>query len=94
MCNCKTEIEAQLTQRFAEKHRGAAGHKATLEGYGLAIVGNTMKVHPYMPVKFGAGHPNKKTGLERWKTEKGTMSFRFCPFCGESLLAARKQPNV
>lgn len=94
MCNCKPEIEAALLERFKAKHPDATGHSATLDGYGFAIVGNTMTLRPYMPIKFGAGHANKKTGLERWKHEKGTMSFRFCPFCGENLLASPNTPNV
>jgi hypothetical protein len=94
MCECKTEIEAQLLERFKRKHPDAGGHRATLEGYGFAIVNNVMELRPYMPIKFGAGHANKKTGLERWKNEKGTMSFRFCPFCGENMLASQKPPNV
>lgn len=94
MCDCKTTIEAQLVERMKAKYPDAAGHSATLEGYGFTITGNTMTMRPYMPVKFGAGHENKKTGLERWKNEKGTMSFRFCPFCGENLLANLKTPNV
>ncbi len=89
MCDCKTRIEAQLTERFQAKHPEATGHRATLEGYGFAVVENTTTLQPYMPVKFGAGHANKKTGVERWKNEKGTMSFRFCPFCGENLHAKR-----
>ena len=94
MCNCKTEIEAQLVERMKAKHPDATRHSATLEGYGFAIVGNTMTLRPYMPIKFGAGHANKKTGLERWKNEKGTMSFRFCPFCGENMLANLNTPNA
>lgn len=88
MCNCKTEIEAQLLERFKSKHPDASGHTATLDGYGFVIAGSAMTLRPYMPIKFGAGHANKKTGLERWKNEKGTMSFRFCPFCGQNLLAS------
>lgn len=94
MCNCKTEIEDQLVERLKAKHPAATGHRASLEGYGFAIEGNTMKLLPYMQIKFGAGHANKKTGREQWKTEKGTMSFRFCPFCGESLLANLNTPKV
>ena len=90
MCNCKTEIEAQLVDRLKMKHPEATGHSATLEGYGFAIVGNTMKMLPCMPVKYGASHANKKTGAERWKNEKGSMIFSFCPFCGESLRAEAK----
>ncbi len=85
MCDCKTEIEAQLVERLKAKHPAAAGHQAGLECYGFAIVGNTMTLRPYMPIKYGAGHTNKKTGREQWKTEKGTMAFSFCPFCGEGL---------
>ena len=94
MCNCKTDIEAQLTARFQAKYPEATGHRATLEGYGFAVVDNTMTLMPYMPAKFGAGHTNKKTGLARWKGEKGTMSFRFCPFCGVNLLEKAETPNA
>lgn len=34
MCNCKTEIEAALLERFKAKHPDAASHSATLEGKG------------------------------------------------------------
>lgn len=85
MCDCKTRIEAQLVERLKAKHPDAKSHKATLQGYGMTIVGNTMKLQPFMFIKGGASHANKKTGTERWKTEKGTMAFSFCPFCGNKI---------
>lgn len=85
VCNCKAEIEEALLARFKLKYPDAQGHKVSLEGYGFAIVGNSMTLRPFMPIKLGAGHANKRTGLERWKNEKGTMGFRFCPFCGTNL---------
>lgn len=88
MCNCKSDIEAKLVEQYRAKYPDAEGHSATLEGYGFVIRDNTTHQTPYMPIKFGAGHKAKKTGLERWKTGKGIMSFRFCPFCGEKLGAA------
>lgn len=84
MCDCKTTIEAKLLEKFKAKHPDAAGHKVTLEGYGLTLQGKTMRLQPYMPVKFGAGHPTK-AGPERWKNQRGTMAFTFCPFCGVKL---------
>lgn len=94
MCDCKTKIEAELLTRFKAKHPDATAHSAELMGYGFAVRGNEMLIRPYMDIKFGAGHASKKTGLERWKAEKGTMAFRFCPFCGENLLADTKTPNA
>ena len=89
MCDCKSRIEAQLVERYKAAQPKAADHQATLEGYGFGVVGNTMVMRPCMPIKYGARHPTK-AGPERWKSEKGTMVFRFCPFCGEKLAAAAK----
>jgi hypothetical protein len=84
MCNCKAEIEAQLLERFKAKYPDAQDHRVSLQGYVFAISGNTMTLHPYMPIKYGARHTNKKTGREVWKNEKGNMVFSFCPFCGQN----------
>lgn len=81
-CNCKAELEAKLTERFKASKPEATGHSVTLEGYGFAIVGNTMVMRPVMPYKAHAAFPNKKGGADREKTMKGTMVFSFCPFCG------------
>lgn len=85
MCECKSQIESQLVARLKANYPAASAHSATLEGYGFAIVDGTMTLQPFMPVKYGAGFENKKTGRERWKTMKGSMVFTFCPFCGVKL---------
>lgn len=81
-CNCKSEIEAKLLESFKAGRPDAQGHKAVLEGYGFAVVDNVLTLRPFMPIKYGAGHASKKSGLERWRNEKGFMQFSFCPFCG------------
>lgn len=81
-CNCRDEIEAQLTERFKAHAPEASDHRVTLEGYGFAIVNNTLVMKPAMPYKAYALFPNKKTGADKGKTMKGAMVFRFCPFCG------------
>lgn len=84
MCDCKTKLEQRLLVAFKEKHPTAVAHTATLDGYGMALIENTVTLLPFMQIKFGAGHQTK-AGFEKWKTEKGTMRFSFCPFCGVSL---------
>lgn len=80
-CNCKTELEAKLTERFKEKSPEATGHSLTMQGYGFALVGNTMKQLGYMEVKAEADYPLKKGGSKIKKTTQN-MFFSFCPFCG------------
>ena len=84
MCDCKTQLERRLLAAFKEKQPTAVSHTASLSGYGLAIIENTLTAVPFMEVKFDAKHQTK-AGFEKWKTEKGTMRFSFCPFCGVSL---------
>lgn len=83
MCNCKSEVEANLAEHYARNIPGAKEHKIELTGYGLAIVNNTMELRPYMPLTATAKFPVKaRPGEMREKRSKGTMSFNFCPFCG------------
>ena len=80
-CNCKAELEAGLTERFKAAKPEAKDHRVTLEGYGLAIVDNTMVLKPFMSAKATAKYPRKGGGHAE-KTLKHTMVFSFCPFCG------------
>ena len=83
-CDCKTELEAKLTERFKAASPDSRDHKVTLEGYGFGIRDNTMVLQPYMNYKAFAFTPLKKGG-EKPKKTIGNMVFTFCPFCGVRL---------
>lgn len=83
-CGCKKDLEAKLTERFVSVSPDATEHQVKLEGYGLALVGNTIKVMPCTTAVGTALFPNKKGG-SKLKTVKQTMAFSFCPFCGVKL---------
>lgn len=80
-CECRKNLEAQLTERFKGKFPEATDHDVKLEGFGFAIIGNRMTMRPCMPYKAGATHALKKGGT-KWKAETGSMFFSYCPFCG------------
>lgn len=80
-CNCKTELEAKLKDRFAEKYPEATGHKAELLGYGLTVTDTGLDTAGVMDTKLTATFPLKKGG-EKEKTIKHSMVFSYCPFCG------------
>lgn len=80
-CNCKTEIEAQLAERFKAAKPEAHNHAVALQGYGFGIVGNTMVMRGGMAYKATALFPRKSGGTQT-KTLHGQMVFAFCPFCG------------
>ncbi|WP_114973375.1 hypothetical protein [Rhodoferax ferrireducens] len=80
-CNCKKDLEEKLTERFKEQSPLATVHGTELQGYGFAIVGDSMKVLGYMPVKQSAMVP-LKSGATKLKTTTQNMFFSFCPFCG------------
>ncbi len=81
-CECKTKIEAELAGRFKSQKPEASDHNVSLQGYGFAVVGNELQTRPFMHYSATAFFPSKKTGVEKVKTVKGTMTFSFCPFCG------------
>jgi hypothetical protein len=93
MCNCKTEIEQKLTERFAQREALATGHHVELMGYGLAIVGNTMTLRPYMEARATADFLLKKGGRKH-RAIKQSMAFSFCPFCGEEISKAEAAASV
>lgn len=80
-CNCKTELEAKLLERFKTNAPDATDHGVELIGYSFVIVGNTLTHMPYMEVRTSSMQPLKKGGS---KLKKGTtnMFFTYCPFCG------------
>lgn len=82
MCECRNQIEAQLLERFKTSTPDASDHHVSLQGYGFARVGNTLSMRPFMSYTYSADHPLKKGGSKH-KTQKGSMMFSFCPFCGE-----------
>lgn len=79
-CDCKQDIEQKLLERFVEQSPGR-DHKVELQGYGMAVVGNTLAIMPYMNYEASAVVP-RKAGGEKPKKITGLMSFTFCPFCG------------
>jgi hypothetical protein len=95
MCDCKSDIEAKLTERFAQKEPKGRGHQVELQGYGMVIIDNTAKVLPCMTYEAFAYMPLVKGG-ERPKKSTGSMFFTYCPFCGERVdkgQSAQAQPS-
>ncbi len=84
MCDCATQLEAKLTERFQAQAPNARDHKVKLQGYGIVIQNNAMVMRGFMPYETFARVPLKKGGEKPQKT-KGSMFFSFCPFCGEKV---------
>lgn len=82
-CNCKSEIEAKLLDRFKQQAPDATDHKVRLTGYTL-LLGETITAAPYMEFEATANHPLKKGGFKE-KRERQNMIFNYCPFCGASV---------
>lgn len=81
-CNCKSEIEAKLTERHATKNPGAKNHAVKLGGYGLAIIGNRMVHQGAVEITATADHM-MKSGEYKAKKTISSMVWSFCPFCGK-----------
>ena len=86
-CTCKEDLEARLTERFAQNEPKGRDHKVTLKGYSLVLTDNTLKRVPSMPYEAYALMPLVKGG-EKPKKSSGSMMFSFCPFCGVKLTEA------
>ena len=89
MCDCRKQIEAKLLEHFKANAPTAVDHEVELQGYGFAVVDNTMTMRPYAPYKASALFPLKRGGTKP-KTRTGFMSFSFCPYCGEKIDAAQE----
>lgn len=86
-CNCKTELEAKLTERLKSSAPDGTDHSVTLEGYGFGMTpGLGIVMVGCMP--FTEVHQTTtKVGAPKTKKRTGSMVFSFCPFCGKSAKA-------
>jgi hypothetical protein len=80
-CECKERIEAMLLDNFKLKDTDAKNHSAKLQGYGIAMTGNSLQMRAMMGVNLTANH-TLKNGTHKVKTTKMSMFFSYCPFCG------------
>lgn len=80
-CNCKSDLEKKLLERFIEKEPGALEPSAELTGYGFGFTETGTVLIGYMPFKITATHPLKNGGTKR-KSSTSNMHFSYCPFCG------------
>lgn len=80
-CNCRSELEEKLTERFKAAEPTLKHHVAELKGYGFGVVGNKMVITGCMPVEATAER-TRKDGTTTVKKVRQTMVFSFCPFCG------------
>lgn len=81
MCDCRETIESKLLARFKEQAPDAKNHEASLKGYRL-ILGASVREVGCMPIELTADRPLKRGGYKP-KTDRMSMCFTFCPFCGE-----------
>lgn len=92
MCECITNIETKLLAAYKKNYPDATGHRVSLDGYGLGMVGgdiNKMRVTLFLGYSGSAEHPLKKGGT-RTKKVSGSLAANYCPFCGESLKEEEK----
>lgn len=87
-CTCKADIEQKLREQFQRDNIKAKAVKASLQGYGLRLVGSSMRLSPFMNFKISADYPTA-TGASRHRAKVGVMHFSFCPFCGKGLKEGR-----
>jgi len=88
MCNCRTDLEARLLERFKEAEPLATGHEVKLTGYAF-IFGKQLRMVGVMPIEQTADFPLKKGGTKR-KSVKCSMQFTHCPFCGDKYEAGKE----
>lgn len=86
MCECRPELEAKLLARFIANEPTAKNHSVRLVGYGFTLTDNKMQVRGCMPIEADAEYPLKKGG-HKSKTQRSSMFFSYCPFCGEKWAA-------
>ena len=80
-CDCRETIESKLLARFKEQVPDAQNHKASLKGYGL-VLGASVREVGCMPAELTADRPLRRGGYKP-KTDRMSMFFTFCPFCGK-----------
>lgn len=92
MCNCRTDIEAKLLERYREQFPEARNHAIGLDGYVFGVTESLdMFMRPSLQYRGSAIHPLKKGG-EKQKKITGNMVASYCPFCGETLRSPEEQP--
>lgn len=82
MCDCKTDIESRILERFKTNRPESMEHSARLTGYTLIIGSSGVRQKGCMGIELTAAHPLKKGG-HKAKTDRSNMIFNYCPFCGE-----------
>lgn len=92
MCDCRADIEKRLPTHYAPKLPDSRNLEASLMGYAITL-GSSLSVRAYMPAEIRHMFTAKKTGAEKRKTEKVSMYFSHCPFCGEKLAKEENTPN-
>ena len=80
-CDCRETIESKLLARFKEQAPDAQNHEASLKGYVL-VLGASVREVGCMPIELTADRPLKRGGYKP-KTDRMSMFFTFCPFCGK-----------
>lgn len=80
-CNCKSDLNEKLLERFKSKNPQAERHQVYLDGYAYVLTDTGVREVGYMPIESEALHPTKSGG-RKLKKERGQMHFNFCPFCG------------
>lgn len=84
-CNCRSDIESKLLERFKSETPTWHNHAVTLSGYGFCIVEDKVITRPYAEVNRVADMP-KKSGGYSVKRTKLNMYFTYCPFCGKPVV--------
>lgn len=84
-CNCRSDIEAKLLERFKSEQPTGENHAVSISGYGFCIVDNKMIMRPFAEVMKSADMP-KKSGGWTLKRSKLNMYFSYCPFCGKPVV--------
>lgn len=81
-CNCQTEIEQQLLERFKSEHPESANHTCGLHGYVLVLAGNSLESLPKVTAVF-RHTVTAKSGSVREKKIEHSMVGHYCIFCGK-----------
>lgn len=87
-CDCRSEIQEKLLERFKEKNPDVSEHHVLLTGYALILEEAILKEKGCMGIELTALYPLKKGGAKE-KKQKQNMIFTFCPFCGEKYDSSR-----
>lgn len=84
-CNCRSELESKLLERFKSEAPTGQNHTVALSGYGFCIIDNKVIMRPFLEVTQTADMPKKAGGFSVKRT-KLNMYFSYCPFCGKPVM--------